>query len=226
MIKTNFRSLIVCLNFLALSSRPDICFAAHALSSFVENPGEVNWEAAKRVLRYLRGTMNQTLTFRNTQVLDLLNFSHADWAGNTDNRRSTSGFCFKLSESSGAISWSCKAQKTVATSTAEAEFNFVVEASKEATHLSGILEDLRIFCKLPLNIFLDIQACNALSKHSMHHGKTKHFAIKLQFVRELVENQKLELPYLTTENMSADILTKSLGLRKHSHFRTFLLCET
>ena len=157
--------------------------------------------------------MNQTLTFRKTQVLDLLNFSDADWAGNIDNRRSTSGFCFKLSESSGAISWGCKSQKTVASSTAEAEFNSVVEASKEAIHLSGILEDLGISCKLPLKIFVDNQACIALSKHSMHQGKTKHFAIKLHFVRELVENQKLELPYLTTENMPADILTKSLGIK-------------
>ena len=226
MSKTNYRSLIGCLNYLALSSRPDICFASNALSSFVENPGEVHWKAAKRVLRYLRGTMEQTLTFRKTQILDLLSFSDADWAGNIDNRRSTSGFCFKLSESSGAISWGCKAQKTVATSTAEAEFNSVVEASKEAIHLSGILEDLGISCKLPLKIFVDNQACIALSKHSMHHGKTKHFAIKLHFVRELVENQKLELSYLTTENMPADILTKSLGIRKHSHFRTYLLGET
>ena len=60
----------------------------------------------------------------------------------------------------------------------------------------------------------------------MHHGKTKHFAIKLHFVRDLVEHQKLELSYLTTENMPADILTKSLGIRKHSHFRTSLPGET
>ena len=143
-------------------SRPDICFAANALSSVVENPREVYWKAAKRVLRYLRGTLNQTLTFRKIQNLDLLNFSDADWAGNIDNRGSTSGFCFKLSES-GATSWGCKAQKTVATSTAEAEFNSVVEASKEAIHLSEILEDLGIFCKLPLKIFVDNQACIALT---------------------------------------------------------------
>ena len=151
MRKTNFRSWIGCLNYLALSSRPDICFAAIALSSFVESPGEVHWKSDKRILRYLRETMNQTLTFREIQNLDLLNFSDADWAGNIDNRRSTSGFCFKLSESSGAVSWGCKAQKTVATSTAEAEFNSVVEASKKAIHKwnhevepssSGILEDL------------------------------------------------------------------------------------
>ena len=60
----------------------------------------------------------------------------------------------------------------------------------------------------------------------MHHGKSEHFAIKLHFVRELVENQKLELSYLTTEDMPADILTKSLGIRKHSQFRAYLLGET
>ena len=112
----------------------------------------------------------------------MLNFSDADWAGNIDNRRSTSSFCFKLSESFGAISWGCKALKTVVTSTAEAELNSVVEASKEAIHLCGILEDLGTFCKLPLTIFVDNLACDTLIKHSMHHEKTKHFAIKLHFV--------------------------------------------
>ena len=70
MSKTNFRSLMGCLNYLALSSRPALSssFASNALSSFVENPGEVHWKAAKRVLRYLRGTMDQTLTFRKTQI--------------------------------------------------------------------------------------------------------------------------------------------------------------
>ena len=71
----------------------------------------------------------------------MLNLSDNDWAGNIDNR-SVSGFCFKKSDSYGATSWSYKAEKTVATSTAEVEFNFVVEASKEAIHLNGILEDL------------------------------------------------------------------------------------
>ena len=93
MRKTIFRILIGCLNYFALSSRTVICFAANALSSFVENPGEVHWKAAKLFLRYLRGTLNETLTFRKTQVLDLLNCSDADWAGKKDNRRSTSGFC-------------------------------------------------------------------------------------------------------------------------------------
>ena len=169
--------------------------------------------------------MNQILTFRKIQNLDLLNFSDADWAGNIDNRRSTSSFCLKLSEPSGATSCSCKAQKTVATSTTEAEVISVLEASKEAIHLSGILEHFGIFCKLPLKIFVDNQACIALSKNSMHHGITKHFAIKLHFVRELVEKQTLELSYLTTENMPAVILTKLLGITKHSHFRTYLLGE-
>ena len=121
-------------------------FAANTLCSLVENRGENHWKAPKRVLRYSGGTMYQTLTFRKTQVLGFLNFSDADWAGNIDNRRSISGFCSKLSESFGAISWGCKAQKDVATSNAEAKFNSVVETSKEAIHLRGILQDICLYC--------------------------------------------------------------------------------
>ena len=74
---------------------------------------------------------------------------------------------FKLSDSSGEISWDCKPQKTVATATAEAEFDSVIKLSKEAIHLSGILEDLGIFCRLLLKVFVDNQGFIALSKHSM-----------------------------------------------------------
>ena len=102
-------------------------------------------------------------------------------------------------------------------------FNSIVDTSKEDIHLSGILEDIGIIFKLPLKIFVDNKACIFLSEISMHYGKTKHFDIKLHFVQELLENRKLELFYLTKENMPADILTKSLGIRKHSQFLTYLL---
>ena len=99
-----------------------------------------------------------------------MNFSDADWAGNTDNRSSFSGFCFRLSESSEAKSWGCKSKKSVSTSTAEAEeFNSVVETSKKAIHLK--LEDLKNFCRIHPKIFVDNQARIAQIKHSRHKGK-------------------------------------------------------
>ena len=150
-------------------------------------------------------------------------FSDSDWAGNIDNRRSISGFCFKLNNSSGAISWASKLQKCVSTSTAEAELNAVVEASKEAVHLVNLLRELDLEIQQPVNIFVDNQACIALSKNSMTHGKTKHFAFKVHFVLNLVESRLLELYYLPTDRMPADTLTKALGRTKVSLFRDVLL---
>ena len=82
------------------------------------------------------------MVFRKSEKLELAGFSDSDWAGNIDNRKRTSGFCFNLNNSSGAISWASKLQKCVSTSTAEAELNDVVEASKEAVHLVNLLREL------------------------------------------------------------------------------------
>ena len=92
MVTINFQSLIDCLNYLALPSRPDIWFAANALLSLVDNSVEAHWKAAKRVLRYLEGTINKNLSFLKSQIMNLLIFSYADWAGNKGKRRSTSYF--------------------------------------------------------------------------------------------------------------------------------------
>ena len=87
----DFRNLVGCLNYLACSSRPDIAFAANFLISFVENPGEKHWKAGKRVLRYLKGSKSKSLVFRRGDKLTLECYSDADWAGNLEHRKSTSG---------------------------------------------------------------------------------------------------------------------------------------
>ena len=192
----------------------------------MENPREKHRKAGKKCLRYLLGTKSLPLVYRRDKALNLVSYSDADWAGNIDNRRSTSGYCFKLSDNSGVICWSSRLQRCVSTSTAEAEHNTVVETVKEGIHLQGILSDLGILCNRLLEVFLDNQACIALSKHSMNHGKTKHFAIKLHFLRELVEQKKVTLTFLPTANMPADALTKNLGKCKTAFFRDIQLGTT
>ena len=186
----------------------------------MENPGEKHWKAGKNCLRYLLGTKSLPLVYRRDKAVNLVSYSDAEWAGNIDNRRSTSGYCFKLSDNSGVISWSSRLQRCVSTSTAEAEHNAVVETVKEGIHLQGVLSDLRIICNWRLEVFVENQACIALSKHSMNHGKAKHFAIKLHFLRELVEQKKNTLISLPTANMPADALTKNLGRCKTAFFET------
>ena len=159
------------------------------------------------------------MVFRKSENPELTGFSDSDWAGNKDNRKSTSGFCFKLNNSSGAISWASKLQKCVSISTAEAELNALVEASKEAVHSVNQLRELDLEVQQPVKIFVDNQACIALSKNSMIHEKTKHFALKLHFVRKLVESRLLELDYLPTDLIPADTLTKALERTEVSIFR-------
>ena len=92
----DYRSIMGCLNYLALTSRPDIAHEANLLSSFVQNPGKRLWNAAKGCLRYLIGTKSEKMVFRKSEKLELTGFSDSDWAGNIGNRKSTSVFCFKL----------------------------------------------------------------------------------------------------------------------------------
>ena len=180
-------------------------------------------ERCKRVFTLPKGTTAEKMVFRKNEKLDLTGFSYLDWAGIIDNRKSTSGFCFKLNNSSGAISWASKLQKCVSTSTAEAELNAVLEASKEAVHLVNLLRELNLEIQQPVNVFVDNQACTALSKISLNHEKTKHFALKVHFVRNLVKSRLLELNYLPTDRMPADTLTKALGRTKLSLFCDVLL---
>ena len=126
----DYRVIEGCLNYLALTTRPDFAQTANILSSFVENPGNKNWNAAKAFLRYLKGMNSKRLIYRRCDNLDIRDLSDSDWAGILDTRQSASSYCFKLDNSSGAKSWCSKLRKCVSTSTVEAELNLVVESSK------------------------------------------------------------------------------------------------
>ena len=89
---------------------------------------------------------------------------------------------------------------------------------KEGINLHGIISDLGIICNRFLKVFVDNQACIALSKHSINHEKTNHFAIKLHFLRELVEQKKVTLTILLAASMPADSSTKNLGGFKTASF--------
>ena len=215
-----------CLNYLVCSSRPDIAFAAIFLNYFVENSGEKHWKAGKRVLRYFNGSKSNSLVLRRKDKLTLECFSDADWAGNLDHRKSTSGYCFKIRSSSVVVSWPTKVQRLVATSTAEAEKNSSVEGTKQAIHWRDLLLDLSVEVQKPIEIFVDNQAWIALSKQSIHYGKTKHFARKLHFLWELVERGELEVKYLQTDLMILHVLAKGLAKTKHARFCAALLGDT
>ncbi|XP_021985447.1 secreted RxLR effector protein 161-like [Helianthus annuus] len=112
-----YRSLVGCLMYLT-NTRPDIMFAVSKISRFMEKPKRSHWEAGKRILRYIKGTINHGIIYSKGSKGKLVWFSDNDYAGNIDDSQSTSGYIFHLG--SGAIAWQSKKQKVVALSSTEA----------------------------------------------------------------------------------------------------------
>jgi len=136
-----FRGLIGCLMYLT-TTRPDILNAVSILSRFMHCASEIHLKAAKRVVRYIKGTINFGIKFKKSKEFKLFGFSDSDWAGSIDDMKSTSGYCFSFG--SGVFSWSSKKQETVAQSTAEAEFVAATSAVNQALWLRKILSDLHL----------------------------------------------------------------------------------
>jgi predicted aspartyl protease len=214
-----FRGLIGCLMYLT-ATRPDILNAVSILSRFMHCASEIHLKAAKRVVRYIKGTINFGIKFKKSKEFKLFGFSDSDWAGSIDDMKSTSGYCFCFG--SGVFSWSSKKQETVAQSTAEAEFVAATSAVNQALWLRKILSDLHLEQKEDTKIFVDNQAAIAISHNPVFHGKTKHFNIKLFFVREVQKDNVVALVYCKTEEQIADIFTKPLPASKFEDLRTKL----
>ncbi|XP_055854637.1 uncharacterized protein LOC129918242 [Episyrphus balteatus] len=119
-----YQEAIGCIMFAAQVTRPDLSFPVSCLSRYNQNPGKSHWNAIKRIFRYLKGTINTKLVFNKNSSNNLLGYCDADWASDTDERLSTTGYVFKLQ--GAAISWSTKRQPTVALSTTEAEYMYVI----------------------------------------------------------------------------------------------------
>ena len=163
------------------TTRPNITFVVRALSRYVQNPGRKHWLQGKQVLRYLKATKCRKLTLRKSEKLELTRFSDADWAGNLDDRKSTSGYWFFLNSESGAVSWSSKLQTTVVAS--EAEAMWVFAASQELEVIRGLAIEMGIDPEKPTKIYVDNQDCIAISKNTRKAQKVTHFAIKLSLIQ-------------------------------------------
>lgn len=211
-----YRSLIGCLMYLT-ATRPDIMFAVSILSRFMHCASEMHLRAAKRILRYIKGTVDYGVKFEMCQNFKLYGFSDSDWAGSFDDMKSTSGYCFSLG--SGIFSWSSKKQEIVAQSTAEAEFIAATAAANQVLWLKKIMCDLHMEQKNDTEIFVDNQAAIAISNNPVFHGKTKHFNIKLYFLREVQQNGEVTLVYCKSEEQLADLFTKSLPANMFEYLR-------
>ena len=135
--KNLYQQAVGCLTYISTAIRPDISAAVGVLSSYMSNPSKEHWNGVKRLLRYIKGTINYGLKFKanesdglNENGDELYGYSDANWAGDVDSRRSTSGYVFKVANCT--VSWSSKKQASVTKSTTEAEYVALSQATQEA----------------------------------------------------------------------------------------------
>ncbi|CAH2083465.1 unnamed protein product [Euphydryas editha] len=210
-----YQQLIGSLLYLSILTRPDILYAVCYLSQFNNNFNETHWKHVKRILKYLKKTKNYGLKYVKDEH-DLVGYVDADWASNSLDRKSFTGFVFKMSGS--VISYECKKQTTIALSSTEAEYMAICEASKEAIYLRNLLLELNCRNESPILLLNDNQSAKKLAKNYVFHKRSKHIDVRYHFVRTAVENKYVLLNYLNTKDMPADILTKSLSCQKHFEF--------
>ena len=208
--KYPYSELLGSLMYLSACTRPDIAFATGSLARYMANPTIVHWQAAKGVLRYLAGTADYGITFGGSDSGDLEPFGYcdADYAGDIDTRRSTTGYVFTLN--GGAISWQSKRQPTVAASTTEAEYMAAAAAVKEGLWVRKLLSDLGINTKT-IHILADNQSAIKILRNPISSLRSKHIDVIHHFARERVMRNEVVFTYTPTNMMIADALTKSLA---------------
>ena len=223
-----YQSAVGSLLYLSIWTRPDITFAVSNVAKFCSKPSNEHWTAVKRIMRYLKGTMNYGLCYDKGKPGDCVGFSDSDWAGDINDRRSTSGYVFQICGT--AVSWRSKKQSCVALSTAEAEYMALASAAQEAVWMRQLIDDLTTTSTTPMTIYEDNQSAISMAKNPQFHGRAKHIGIKHHFICEQVEKGTVVLQYCQSEDMTADILTKGLNKDQFHKLRTMTgvkrLCDT
>ncbi|KAJ9516322.1 hypothetical protein QJQ45_001053 [Haematococcus lacustris] len=205
----SYSALVGSLLYLSCCTRPDIAYAVGALARHMASPTQQHWAAAKTVLSYLKGTASQGLVFGGNDSLQ--GYCDADYAGDKDTARSTTGYVFTLH--GAAISWSSRLQPTVAMSTAEAEYMAASGAVKEAVWLRKLMQHLGLPGSC-VNIMCDNQAALQLLNNPMASARSKHISVHHHFARERAARGEVMFTYCSTSEMAADVMTKPLAAVK------------
>ena len=204
-----YQSIIGSLIYASIATRPDLSVTVSRLSQHMSKPNEDHWAAIKRVLRYLKGTLDFGLIFKRTENFELIGYSDADWAGDIETRKSTSGYVFLLG--GNPISWTSKKQPIVALSTTEAEYIALCLATQESVWLRQLLSHLKQKPNGPTIINEDNQGTICISKNIRNHSRTKHIDIKYHYIRECIQQGLISMKYCETKIMVAHIFTKGLA---------------
>lgn len=216
-----YRELLGSIMYQMLCVRPDLCFPISYMGRFQQNPTESHWTSLKRITRYLKGTTAMGLPLKRTESsTSLVGYVDADWATDVEDRKSVTGYLFKVHGC--PVSWASRKQATVSTSSSEAEYVALSAAVSEGIWLAGILEDMK--CKDPNEstiLYEDNRGCIGLAKNP-ESKRVKHIDIKHHFVRDHVAAGRIKIEPISTNDQQADIFTKALDSARFQYLRTMI----
>jgi hypothetical protein len=215
---TGYRSIAGALQY-PIFTRPDVAYVVQQVCLHMHDPREPHLTAMKRILRYLRGTLDFGL-LRRSSALELRVYTDADWAGCPDTRRSTSGYTVFLGNN--LVSWSSKRQPVVSRSSAEAKYRVVANGVAEAVWLRQLLHELHSLLAMSTLVFCDNVSAVYLSTNLVQHQRTKHVEIDLHFVRERVACGAVRVLHVSTTSQFVDVFTKGLPSVVFTEFRSSL----
>lgn len=223
MLPNNFlyQELIGSLIYIATHSRPDISASVSILSQKIKAPSIKDLKEVKRVIRYLKFTSNQTLMTSNlkSSKKGIQAFSDSNFAEDRNDFKSNSGFIILLN--GGPIAWRCRKQSLVTQSTAEAEFYALAETLRELQWINSILPDLDIPKEI-ITIHVDNQSTIKMIEGTRFKDRSKHIAVKISYVKEMINNNFAKVEYVSTEENVGDLLTKPLSGQRIKYILSIL----
>ncbi|GJR57687.1 putative RNA-directed DNA polymerase [Tanacetum coccineum] len=199
-----YRSMIGSLMYLT-ASRPDIMFAVCACARFQVSPKTSHLLAVKRIFRYLKGKPSLGLWYSKDSPLELVAYTDSDYAGATQDRKSTTGGCQFLGNR--LISWQCKKQTVVATSTTKAEYVAAASCCRQVLWIQNQLLDYG-YNFMDTIIYIDNTSTICIIENHVQHSKTKHIEIRHHFIRDCNAKKLIQMAKIDTQHNVADLLTK------------------
>ena len=207
-----YQQAIGCLIYLMTCTRPDISYSVGILARFMQQPREMHWRYVLRLIKYIKTTREYVLVYQKSNHLKLVGFTDSDYAGDVEERKSTSGYVFKIGEC--IISWNSSRQKIVSLSSTEAEYISLVSSVKEAIWLKQLVNELE-FEQPQITIHCDNKSAICLANNPEFHSRSKHIDVRFHFIREKVSEKTIALKFIPTDEMVADMMTKGLAKIKH-----------
>ncbi|KAL7109082.1 hypothetical protein ACP275_06G153000 [Erythranthe tilingii] len=215
---TLYMSLIGSLFYLS-ASRYDICFSVGICARYQSSPKESHLSAVKRIIRYVSGTPELRKWYSKDTNNCLAGNSDVDWTKDEDDRKNTKRGCFYMGHN--LVSWYSKKQNSISLSCVASEYIAAGSCCTQLLWMQHMLNDYG-FREKELHVFCDNESAINISKNHVQHSRTKHIDIRLHFIRNLVEQKRVTIDYVSTDNQLADIFTKPLDFLRFDSLRKAL----